>query len=106
MTTPHDLISGFAHDLNARNEENLAAIFTDTATVHDGGLEYRGPAAIRYWIQTTIERYALKLKILDVSGQDDRWLFDAMVSGSFEGSPVRLEHHLTIENGKIAHLDI
>lgn len=106
MTTPYDLISCLALGLNTRDEENLAAIFAEHAVVRDGGLEYHGTAAIRHWIQTTIERYALNLKILKVSGQGREWLFDALVSGSFEGSPVRLEHSLVIEDGKIANLDI
>ena len=106
MITPYDLISGLARTMNDRDEENLAACFTPDAVVRDGGLEYRGAGAIRRWIQSSIERYALNLEILRVSGQGRDWLFDARVSGSFEGSPVRLEHSVIIEDGKIATLDI
>ncbi len=106
MTTAHDLISGLAQSLNARDEETLAAIFAEHAIVRDGGLEYRGAIGVRRWIHQTIEKYALNLQVLKVSGQDREWLFDAMVSGTFEGSPVQLEHSLVIEDGKIANLDI
>lgn len=106
MTTPQDLIAGFVRSLNARDEETLSAQFLEHATIRDGGLEYRGATAIRHWIQTTIERYAVKLKIVAISGTGNEWLFDAVVSGTFEGSPVRLEHSLTIKDGKIANLDI
>lgn len=106
MTTPYDLISGLAQTMNTRDEENLAACFTPDAVVRDGGLEYRGANAIRRWIQSSFERYALNLEILRVSGQGRAWLLDARVSGSFEGSPVRLEHSVLIENDKIAVLDI
>lgn len=104
MLTAHPLISDFARNLNARDEERLIAIFSEDAIVRDGGQEYCGSAAIRHWIQTTIDRYALHLKVLEVSAHGKEWLFDAIVSGRFEGSPVRIEHTLTIENGKIAHL--
>lgn len=106
MTTPHDLISGLVENLNTRDEENLAACFTRDAVVRDGGLEYHGPVGVRRWIQRSIERYALRMRVLTVSGEGREWLFDAVVSGSFEGSPVRLEHCVTIEAGKIACLDI
>jgi hypothetical protein len=106
MTTPHDLISSLADALNARDERNLIAIFAEHAVICDGGLRFRGPAGIRDWIQSTLVRHGLSLKVLSVSGQGREWLFDAIVSGAFEGSPVRVEHCVTIEDGKIAQLDI
>jgi len=101
-----DLIESLARHFNTRDEDNLAAIFTDSAVVHDGGQEYRGTSAIRRWIRSTITRYAVQFRILTVSGQDQSWLFDAEVSGTFEGSPVLLEHSLILEGGKILRLDI
>lgn len=106
MTTPYDLISGLARTINDRDEENLVACFARNAVVRDGGLEYRGFPAIRRWIQTSFERYSLNLEILRIVGDGRAWLFDARVSGTFEGSPVRLEHSVVIENGKIATLEI
>jgi len=102
----HDLIEGLARNFNTRDEDRLAEIFTDSAVVQDGGREYRGASGIRHWIRSTITRYAVNLRILTVSGQGQSWLFDAEVSGTFEGSPIRLEHSLVIEGGKIARLDI
>jgi hypothetical protein len=105
-TSPCAVIDTFVEAMNAHDEETLAACFSRQAVVHDGGLEYRSPAAIRRWMQEAFEKYALHLEVTDVSGQGQTWLFEALVSGSFEGSPVQLEHIITIENGKIAKLDI
>lgn len=106
MKTPHELISGFAQSLNARDERRLVSIFSRHAVIRDGGLKFRGLGGVRSWIQTTIDRYDLRLKVLAVTGHDQEWLFDAVVSGSFEGSPVRVEHCVTLEGGKIALLEI
>jgi ketosteroid isomerase-like protein len=105
-TTPCEVISGLVEAMNARDEKNLAACFCRQATVRDGGLEYRGSSAIRRWMQDAFDRYALHLDVTEVSGQGKTWFFQARVSGNFEGSPVKLEHSLTIEDGKIANLEI
>ena len=106
MTNHCDLITDFVRVMNTRNEQTLAALFAEHAVVRDGGLEYRGPAEIKYWIQNAFEKDALNLEVINVSGQGEVWFFEALVSGSFEGSPVHLEHRLTIQNGKISNLDI
>lgn len=105
-TSACPVIDALVEAMNAHDEEMLAACFSREAVVHDGGLEYRGPAAIRRWMQEAFEKYALHLEITDVSGQNRNWTFEARVSGSFEGSPVHLEHTVTIENGKITNLEI
>ena len=92
--------------MNTRDEDTLASFFSEHAVIRDGGLEYSGPAAIKCWIQNAFEKDALNLKDIKVSGRGEAWLFEALVSGTFEGSPVRLEHSLTIQNGKISNLDI
>ena len=92
--------------MNTRDEQTLAAFFAEHAVVRDGGLKYSGPAAIKCWTQNAFEKDALNLKIIEVSRRGEVWLFEALVSGTFEGSPVQLEHSLTIQNGKISSLDI
>jgi hypothetical protein len=53
MTATSDcpVIDALVEAMNAHDEEMLAACFSREAIVHDGGLEYRGPAAIRRWMQ-------------------------------------------------------
>jgi hypothetical protein len=105
-TTPCEVICGLVKAMNAHDEENLSACFASEAIVKDGGLEYRGTPAIRKWMQDAFDRYSLHLDVTDVSGAGKNWFFHAQVSGNFEGSPVQLEHCLTIEDGKIANLEI
>ncbi len=106
MRNPYDLINGLVVAVNARDEEMLASCFAEQAVVQDGGLEYHGALGVRRWIQDAFDKYGLKLKVLEVSGEGDKWLFDAVVSGTFEGSPVQLEHSVVIRDGKIANLCI
>jgi len=103
---PQDLITALVKAINTGDKETLVALFTGQSSVRDGGLWYTGPAAIKHWIRDCIERYSLSLEILTVSGEDRAWLFEALVSGTFEGSPVRIEHRVTIQDEKIASLDI
>jgi hypothetical protein len=104
--TPSEIINGLVEAINTHDEDHLVACFSHQATIRDGGLEYRGLSAIRRWIREAFDRYALHLKVTGVSGQGQTWFFHARVSGNFEGSPVQLEHSLTIKNGKIANLEI
>lgn len=104
--TPADLISALAHSMNERDEETLLALFAADAVVRDGGLDYEGHAAIRCWIHNCFEKYDLALKVLSISNHDEIWILDAIVSGSFEGSPVRLDHFATLGDGKLKRLDI
>ena len=105
-TTPCEIISDLVEAMNAHDEEHVASCLSRQATVRDGGLEYRGSSEIRRWMQDAFDRYALHLDVTGVSGQGKNWFFQARVSGNFEGSPVQLEHSLTIEDGKIANLEI
>lgn len=103
---PQDLITALVRAINSGDNEALIALFSRQSSVRDGGLWYTGPTAIKHWIRDCIERYSLSLEILTVSGEDRSWLFEALVSGTFEGSPVRVEHRVTILGEKIANLDI
>jgi hypothetical protein len=104
--TPHQIITALQSTMNAHDEEGLVALFSRDAFVRDGGLRYSGLTGIRCWIQDCFERYDLSIKILAVSGENTSWHFEATVAGNFEGSPVRLDHYLTIEEGNISSLEI
>lgn len=103
---PADLITRLIHSVNTRDEPGFAALFTADAVVHDGGLHYTGPNAATRWLRESHDRYALRIYPLDISGQHSQWILAALVTGTFEGSPVRLDHHLTIRNHQICRLEI
>jgi hypothetical protein len=106
LESPCGLIDDLIQAINTHDEESLAACFASDAIVRDGGLEYRGTAAIRRWIQDTFEKYALRMELTEVSGAEHAWTFEARVFGTFEGSPVRLEHQLEIRGGRVVQLEI
>lgn len=104
--SPCPVIDALVEAMNAHDEERAAACFSSGATVRDGGLEYHGLPAIRRWMRDAFEKYDLHLEITDVAGHGQNWTFVARVSGSFEGSPVQLEHSVAIENGRMVNLEI
>lgn len=105
-TSPCPVIDRLVEALNAHDEDAAAAYFTPKAVVRDGGLEYRGSAAIRHWMQEAFEKYALHLEVTEISGPGPEWTFEARVSGTFEGSPVLLEHRVALSADKITNLEI
>lgn len=105
QTNPCLVIDEFVRAINTQDETALTACFAPGAVVRDGGLEYRG-TCVKQWIHDVFERYDLRLDVSDISGLEDAWTFTALVSGNFEGSPVRLEHNVTIADGRIELLEI
>jgi hypothetical protein len=91
---------------NARNREAALACFSDDALVHDEAKDHRGRKAIAEWLGETLEKYQPHLTPGKVEGSDQKPVVAMTVSGSFPGSPVTLAFHFTIENGRIAGLNI
>jgi len=54
----------------------------------------------------TIEKYKFQFKPLSVKDDDMAIVVAVEVSGTFDGSPVTLDYHFTIENEKISSLTI
>jgi hypothetical protein len=103
---PADLITRLIHSVNTCDEPSFAALFTADAVIHDGGLRYTGPDAAIRWLRESHDRYALRLHPLDISGHHPHWTLDSLVTGTFEGSPVRLDHYLTITHDRISRLEV
>ncbi len=89
------------HDVNA-----ILACFSDDAIVHDEREEHRGKKAIEGWIVKTIGKYKFQFKPLAVKDGDAEIVVATEVSGTFDGSPVTLDYHFTIEKDKITSLAI
>src|SRR5437016_4541398 len=99
-------VQTYVEAYNARNREAAVACFSDDALVHDEAKDHRGRKAIREWIGETIEKYQPLLTPEKLEGGDQKPTVAMTVSGSFPGSPVTLAFHFTIENGRIAELNI
>jgi len=102
----HPVIPRLVQALNGPDGDAVAALFAPTAVVRDGGLEYRGKAAVQRWFLTLRDKYLMQWEIAAIRREENEWILHALVSGTFEGSPVPLDHRLSLENGKIIRLDI
>ena len=100
------LIAAFVQAKNDHDSNALIACFADNAVVHDEGKELFGVAAIKKWIEASNAKYQVALDVVRFIERKDGSILTAQVSGNFEGSPVSLDYHLTINEGKISRLSI
>src|SRR5882724_2624329 len=89
------------YDSNAFSE-----CFSNDAVVFDEGKTYRGKKEIRQWNEMTNAKYKTKYEPLEISNSEDEIILTAKISGTFDGSPARIEYHFTIKEGKIISLRI
>jgi ketosteroid isomerase-like protein len=102
----HRLINGYINASNAHDVKSILACFSDDAVVHDEGETLRGKESIEGWIVKTIEKYKFQFKPLRIKVDDPEVVVAVEVSGTFDGSPVNLDYHFTVENEKILSLTI
>jgi hypothetical protein len=65
-----------------------------------------GRKAIEDWITRTIEKYKFQFKPLTLREDNAEVVVAIEVSGTFDGSPITLDYHFTIEGDKIGSLTI
>lgn len=100
------LIATFVQAKNDHNSDAVIACFAGDAIVHDEGQEICGTAAIKKWIDASIEKYQDTLEAINLVEQDNETVLTALVAGTFDGSPIPLDFHFTINDGKITMLSI
>ena len=89
------------YDSNAFSE-----CFSDDAVVFDEGKTYRGKKEVRQWNEMTNAKYKTKYEPLEISNSGGDIILTAKVSGTFDGSPARINYHFKIRQGKIISLGI
>ena len=99
-------ISDYINASNAHDVKSILACFSDDAVVHDEGETLHGKKSIEGWIVKTIEKYKFQFKALRSRVDDSKVVVAVEVSGTFDGSPVTLDYHFTVENEKILSLTI
>jgi len=100
------IINDYVDASNAHDVKSVVACFADNALVHDEGKDFRGKKVIEDWITRTIEKYKFQFKPVTF-GEDHAEVVVAIeVSGTFDGSPITLDYHFTIEGDKIGSLTI
>lgn len=98
------LFSAFVDAKNAHDSRALAACFTANAVVDDEGSDIIGTAAIEAWGAETSERYRLTVVPTAFAESGQTAVLTALVSGTFDGSPLEFHFHFTVDGGKIASL--
>jgi len=84
----------------------LRGTLTTDAVVADEGREYRGHDEIKGWSDRSIQAYQATLDVTEVTQARDETVVTAQVAGTFDGSPIQLRFHCTINGDKIAALTI
>ncbi|BCA53796.1 hypothetical protein W02_09360 [Nitrospira sp. KM1] len=80
--------------------------FSDDAVVHDEQTDRRGKQDIKRWLEETINKYHDQLRPIRFTEQNDTIVLTAEISGTFDGSPVELDFHFSLQSGKILNLSI
>jgi len=91
---------------NQHDVKSILACFSDDAVVRDEGKEFRGKEMIEGWIVKTIEKYKFQFKPISTKDDNAGVVVTVEVSGTFDGSPVTLDYHFTIERDRIGSLAI
>lgn len=100
------VIDAFLQAKNAYDSNAFVACFADHAIVYDEGKEMCGTIAIKKWIADSNAKYQDIVTAMDIVERDNETVLTAQVSGNFEGSPVLLDFHFTISEGKVDRLSI
>lgn len=101
-----DIIAAY-FDADSRNDgDALMQTFNADAVVKDEGARHAGIAAIRTWWSNAKAATQYVAEPLEAVADDDETCVRARVSGPFAGSPVTLSYAFTVEDGKIARLEI
>ena len=100
------IINDYVDASNAHDVKSVVACFADNALVHDEGKDFRSKKMIKDWIVKTIEKYKFQLKPVSIKDDNTEVVVAVEVSGTFDGSPITLDYHFTIEGDKIVSLTI
>src|SRR5580704_8768692 len=100
------IINDYVNASNAHDVKFILACFSEDAVVHDEAENFRGKEMIESWIVKTIEKYKFQFKPVGIKDDNTEVVVAIEVSGTFDGSPITLDYHFTIEGDKIVSLTI
>jgi hypothetical protein len=84
----------------------VAHCFTENAVVIDERREHRGRTAIANWKAEATAKYHYTSEPIGIETTGTSLTVTARLVGDFPGSPVNLQYHFTLEDDKIARLEI
>ena len=105
MNLPHNLKALITYQ-NDSDSTAFADCFTEQATVSDEGSTYTGRTAIKQWIQKATETYTMQVKPLGFTQSGSNAVLTVDVTGTFPGSPLRMQYHLVLDGHLIRTLKI
>ena len=91
---------------NAHEVDAMSAAFTEDATVRDERREHTGAAAIRAWMEETIEKYDYEVEPIESSRNGSSAVVLVSLRGKFPGSPITLRYTFALSGERIARLEI
>lgn len=100
------VIAAYYRASDAYDSVLLAGCFAEDAVLHDEGMEYRGPAAISEHIMKANREAKVNKEITGCAERNSETVVTAMLSGEFDGSPLPLDFHFTLDGEKIKALNI
>ena len=103
---PPPVIQSYVAASNAHDVKEIMNCFTDDAVVRDENATRHGKIDIGRWVTETIQKYKFQFKPFSADKRGAETILSVEVSGSFPGSPIRLDYHFTIANDKIQSLII
>lgn len=99
-------VASFYHASDVYDAALLAYCFTEDAVLYDEGIKYPGPTAISGHILEANRDAKVMMDITHYTEQSGQAVVTVTVSGDFEGSPVPLDFHFTLEKERIKALTI
>ncbi len=100
------LIETYIKAQNAYDADTALACFSENATVLDEGETLRGKKAIREWMEKTKKKYSPQFRPVGIKETKAETILTTEVSGTFDGSPVKLDYHFKIKDNLIEELNI
>jgi hypothetical protein len=104
LDLPEPVAAYFAAD--KADAEAVSRCFTETAVVKDEGHTYEGRAAIKKWKADVSAKYEYTSQPLACEQTNGATVVTSRLTGNFPGSPVDLRFFFTIEEDKIAMLEV
>ncbi len=99
-------IAAYYHASDVYDDTLLAGCFAADAVLVDEEEEYHGPDAISEHILEANRTAKVVTEITHCRKEHGETVVTATISGTFEGSPVPLDFHFSLEDGKIKALNI
>lgn len=99
-------IAAYYHASDVYDANLLAGCFTEDVMLVDEGEAYHGPIAVSGHILEANRSAKVMTDITDCVEKNGETVVTATISGNFDGSPIPLDFHFTLNDGKIKNLNI